>query len=149
MRQTTFGMIKPESIKEGLETELIERIEGKGLKISGRIKRKLTREEVSILYGHVRESIPDIYPQIEEHFTINECILLKVEGDNSVNRLLDIRGASNPKDALPGSIRGDYAKNQDYEVLRAKRRVAHNYFHAAGTEEEARSMISCLMRNDF
>lgn len=147
-KEITFGMIKPEGLERSLEDEFYKRIIWEDLMIIQKSKRALTTEEVEYIYGHLKEKLPEIYLQTQRDLTTKNVMLLKIEGDRAVEKLQCIRGASNACDAAEGTIRGDYAKDQDYIELRNKGKRALNYFHAADTEEEARRMISLLLEKD-
>jgi len=141
--QTTVGIIKPEAIKRSLIEIIIERIEKAGLVIESSNRRKINSDEFDLIYGHVQE--PQWLHDAKRNYLIsNEVIFLKIKGDDAVKKLLDIRGYSNPKYASIGTIRGDFAKDQDYIELRKQKKIALNVFHACDSEEDAKTLITCL-----
>ena len=134
----TFGMIKPEGMQ--YVDDILRRISGEGLRIEEKKTILLTVDELETIYGNARKKIPNVYEAMKNYMTINQVMILKVTGDDCIRRLLKLRGASNAADALPGTIRGDYAKDQDYGTLYRKGEFARNVFHAAD-ESEAEEMV--------
>jgi nucleoside-diphosphate kinase len=138
--QTTVGVIKPEGIQRELVKNILERLEKAGLVVTNSKTKTLTEKEVELLYGKVRE--PEwLHRARRKYLTTNKVILLKISGKDAVKKLLDLRGYSNPKNSAPGTIRGDFARDQDYVELRKQKKIALNMFHACDTEQEAKILI--------
>ena len=140
--QTTIGIIKPEAIQRGLVEIIIERIRQSGLVVEASSRRRLTHEEVDLVYRNVKEQW--LHDSRMAYLTSNDVILLKVTGENAVKRLLEIRGYSSQRPAAPGTIRGDFAKDQYYAELKKQKKIALTVFHACDSEEEAGVLISRL-----
>jgi nucleoside-diphosphate kinase len=100
--------------------------------------------QFELLYGHVKGKIPHLYPLMRNYLTGNQSMALVVGGEDAIKMLLEIRGASNAADSPPGTIRGDYAKDQDYGRLIREGKIALNVFHAADSEEEAAKDIAAF-----
>ena len=139
--EETFGMIKPEGIERKLVRNIEIRITDSGLFIVEKKRLIMIEYQFSMVYGHVKQNQPLIYDQLKEYMTTNPVIVLRVRGEEAVQRLSVLRGSSNPTEALPGTIRGDYAKDQDYNVLYKQRKIALNVFHASDSLEEANKML--------
>ena len=135
MGEITFGMIKPEGIKRDLTKKIEQKILNEGLVILNKKKMKLSGEHFNNLYGRMKYVIPEIFSKMEEYMTKNHVIVMKIIGQNAVNKLKEIRGASNSCDASKGTIRGDYASDQDYTKLRKEGKIALNVFHASDKED--------------
>lgn len=141
--QITVGIIKPESIKRNLTDIIIDRIKNAGLIIESTLSKKFSYEEFNLIYGNVNE--PNwLHEARRKYLTSNKSIFLKIKGKNAVKKLLDIRGSSNPKYASPGTIRGDFAKDQDYIKLKKQKKIALNLFHACDNEEESNLLINYM-----
>jgi nucleoside-diphosphate kinase len=139
----TIGIIKPEAIEKGLVSIITERIEDSGLTIESSLRRRLTSEEFDLIYGRVQE--PGwLHDARRDYLTSNEVIFLKITGEDAIQRLLIIRGSSNPRYASAGTLRGDFARDQDYDELGKQKKIALNIFHACDTEEEARTLADYL-----
>lgn len=142
--EKTFGMIKPEAIERNLIGEIEKRIYDIGLTIEEKKRIIITDEQFNVLYGHTQEKRPEIYEPLKEYMTNNTVEVLKISGLDAVKRLLTLRGSSNPKDALPGTIRGDYAKDQDYDELYKQGKPSLNVFHASDNKEEAKRVLDAF-----
>ena len=140
-QETTFGIIKPEALKDEIIKDIKNRINNKNLIITRELKTKMNNEQIKVLYGPIAQKLPKVYNLLNIYLKNNEVILLKIEGKEAIKQLLAIRGSSNAKEACQGTIRGDYAKDQDYEKLRKQNKLALNFFHAADNKEEANLMI--------
>lgn len=136
--QETFGLIKPEGVH--LKKEILEKIISSGLTIAEIRELILTQTQFEKIYSSAKQKIPQVYDAMRDYMTSNQVILLRVSGKDAPARLLKLRGASNPCESKPGTIRGDYAKDQDYKILYEKREFAKNVFHAA-EPSEANEMV--------
>lgn len=136
--ERTFGMIKPEAIERGLVEEIERRIHDADLRIEDKKTVHMNEIQFESIYGHTKGKVPEIYSDLKEHLMKNPVYVLKISGCDAVNKLLRIRGSSNPAESLPGTIRGDYAKDQDYKKLLKLGKTAKNVFHASDSLEEAR-----------
>jgi nucleoside-diphosphate kinase len=139
--QTTVGIIKPEAIGRNLVPVILERIVASDLFILSLNSRSINSAGFDVIYGSVQE--PNwLHEARRAYLTSNETVFLKIHGDDAVRKLLDLRGYSNPKYAKPGTLRGDFAHDQDYVELRKQKKMALNIFHACDTEEEAQRLVS-------
>lgn len=138
MTEQTFGMIKPEGMAYSADIE--SRIEKAGLFIDAKKKVILTGEEFELIYASARARIPQVFDAMKQYMTSNLVMVLRISGQDACQRLLTLRGASNAADARPGTIRGDYASNQDYRILYREGKFAKNVFHAAD-RDEAKQML--------
>lgn len=149
-RQTTFGMIKPEAFDRGLVPEIERRIADAGLTIFDKKVLVMDEAQFETLYGHVKARTPEVYRQLKEQMRSRPVEILEVEGPDAVERLLRVRGSSDPADALPGSIRGDFAKDQGYDPSGS--RLSLNVFHAADSADDAERMrgafSECMAKAD-
>lgn len=103
--ERTLVLLKPDAINRGLVGEIINRYEKKSLKI---IKMKFITPSRDILRTHYieHEGKDFLGPLVE--FMHDHVIALLLEGDNAIDIVRLINGATNPKDAMPGTIRGDF-----------------------------------------
>jgi nucleoside-diphosphate kinase len=138
MLEKTFAMIKPEGLVRADDIEA--RIIDAGLEIDARRDIILSEEQFELIYGHTRSSIPDVYDAMKSYLTSNYVRIFCVSGDDACARMLELRGSSNAADARPGSIRYDFARDQDYTVLYAEGKFAMNVFHSADADE-AETMV--------
>ena len=140
---TTFGMIKPEGLKYADNIEA--RIRNTGLKVEKKRKLILSVWQFENIYSHAKHNIPDVYESMKYYMTSNPVVILKVTGKSAVEKLLELRGCSNAAEARHGTIRKDYAGDQDYKTLYSKGEFAKNVFHASDSKE-AQDMLDIFFR---
>lgn len=105
--QQTLVIIKPDAVRRGLVGEIIGRYEQKGLTI-GTIK--FLKPSMDILREHYSEHIhKPFYQRLLEFMGSGEVVVMVMEGEDAVDVVRAINGATHYKDALPGTIRGAYA----------------------------------------
>jgi nucleoside-diphosphate kinase len=105
--ENTFIMLKPDCMKRGIVGEIITRIERKGYRIVDAKMKKLTATFLYDHYAHLADQ--PFFPQILQHMLSGPVIGMVVRGENVVAGMRQLVGATIFEEALPGSIRGDYA----------------------------------------
>ena len=104
--ETTLILIKPDGVQRGLIGEIINRLERKGLKIIG---LKLMQASDKIANEHYAEHVgKPFFNSLVEFITSSPLIALAVQGDNAVDVSRNLMGSTNPQEAAPGTIRGDF-----------------------------------------
>ena len=99
-------MVKPDGVQRGLVGKILQRIEEKGFKI---VAMKLTRMPVEKAKEHYAEHVgKKFYQDLVDFITSGPSVSLVVEGRGAVAAMRKMNGATNPVDAVPGTIRGDY-----------------------------------------
>ena len=107
LTQRSFVLIKPDAVRRGLAGAIISRIESKGLSIVALELRQMTGELADQLYAeHVDR---DFYPPLRLFVTSGPSIAIVVEGDEAIDVVRTMNGATDGRKAAPGSIRGDFA----------------------------------------
>jgi nucleoside-diphosphate kinase len=105
--QRSFVLIKPDAVRRGLAGAIISRFESKGLSIVAMELRQTTGELADQLYAeHVER---DFYPPLRLFVTSGPSIAVVVEGDEAIDVVRTMNGATDGRKAAPGSIRGDLA----------------------------------------
>ncbi|MGI6225768.1 MAG: nucleoside-diphosphate kinase [Peptococcales bacterium] len=113
--EQTFVMIKPDGIQRGLVGEIIKRFELKGLKVKA---LKLIKVSEKLAAKHYEEHFGKaFYPGLIKYITSGPVVAMVIEGKNAVKEVRKINGATNPLDALPGTIRGDFAQDIGRNVV--------------------------------
>jgi len=120
----TFVMIKPDGVARGLIGEVVRRLETKGLTIGG-MKMLHIDEELAGTHYEIHRGKP-FYDTLMEYITSGPSVAMAVEGDGAVGIVRTIVGATDPKKAIPGTIRGDLAMD-----------IGRNVVHASDSEESA------------
>lgn len=107
MSERTLVLVKPDGVGRGLIGEVVRRIERKGLAITRLELRTLEREVAERHYGE-HEGKP-FYAGLVDFITSGPLCAMVVEGPEAVKAVRTLMGTTNPIEALPGTIRGDFA----------------------------------------
>ena len=105
--QSTFIMVKPDGVRRRLVGEVIRRIESKGYEIN---EMKMFTIDESLAKEHYQEHTDKpFFGELVSFITSGPVVAMVVKGPEAISGMRQIMGATNPLDAAPGSIRGDYA----------------------------------------
>jgi nucleoside-diphosphate kinase len=105
MTQRTLVLLKPDAVRRGLVGEVLSRFEAKGLTIVAMEFRQIDGELADTHYAeHVER---DFYPPLREFVTSGPMVSMVLEGDEAVEVVRAINGATDGRKAAPGTIRGD------------------------------------------
>lgn len=107
-------MVKPDGVKRGLVGEVVSRLEQKGFKIVGMKLMQIPRETAEKHYGE-HQGKP-FFEGLVSFITSGPVVAMVVEGENAILEWRKMMGATNPKDAALGTIRGDFATTIDENV---------------------------------
>ncbi|TML99962.1 MAG: nucleoside-diphosphate kinase [Actinobacteria bacterium] len=100
-------LIKPDAFARNLTGEIVARFERKGLRLVGLKQMTMTRELAERHYAE-HEGKP-FYDELVSFITSGPLVAMVLEGDQAVDAARQVIGATNPLEANPGSIRGDFA----------------------------------------
>ena len=115
MIEQTYIMLKPDAVQRGLMGEIIARIERKGYRL---IDAKMMNLDEAILkehYAHIADK--PFFPEIVEYMTSGPVFGMIVEGENTVQGMRIIMGATKFEEATAGTIRGDFASSTGANVI--------------------------------
>lgn len=107
--ERTLSIIKPDGVKRNLVGEIFRRFESNGLRIIATRMQRLSKAEAQGFYA-VHEARP-FFNDLVEYMTSGPVVVTALEGENAVSRNRELMGATNPKDAAPGTIRADFAES--------------------------------------
>lgn len=131
----TFLMIKPDGVQRGLVGEIVARFEKKGLKL---VAAKFERLPESRVMEHYAEHVSKtFFPGLKSYIMSGPCFLMVWEGKNVVSITRQMIGATNPAEALPGTIRGDFALE-----------IGMNVIHGSDSNETAKREIAIHFKNE-
>jgi nucleoside-diphosphate kinase len=105
--ERTLVLVKPDGVRRGLAGEVISRLEAKGLTLVAMELRTLDRATAEEHYAEHKER--PFFGELVDFITSAPLVALVVEGPNAVAGTRRIMGVTNPVEATPGSIRGDFA----------------------------------------
>lgn len=111
----TFAMVKPDGVQKGLVGEIISRFEKKGLKIVALKIMKITPELAEKHYGEHKGK--PFFADLVNFITSGPVAAMVLQGENVIPTVRTMMGATNPQDAAPGTIRGDFALTIDENII--------------------------------
>jgi len=143
--ERTLVLVKPDGVQRALIGRIIQRFEDAGIKIVGAKMRWIDREFAKKHYSaHVTKPM---YKGLEDFIVSGPVIALVLEGVSVVETVRKIVGSTEPKSAIPGTIRGDFAQHS-YSYADAKNMAIKNLIHASGNLEEAKQEIALWFSKD-
>lgn len=115
--QETLALIKPDGVRRQLTGEILNRYERKGLVIKALKLIDVPRELAEEHYAEHKEK--PFFGELVDFITSGPVVAFVLAGKDAVVNVRNLNGATNPLDATPGSIRGDYALTMDSNVVHA------------------------------
>jgi len=115
--EQTLAIIKPDALNRDLAGKIISRFEEKGLKIIAMKMEKLHPYKLKEHYAHL--SGKKFYEGLIKFMSSIPSILLVIEGKEAVKVVRQMAGSTNGRDALPGTIRGDYSISTQSNLVHA------------------------------
>jgi len=127
--EKTFIMIKPDGVQRGLVGDIVNRFEQKGFKLVSAKLMQVPTELAEEHYGEHKER--PFFGELVEFITSAPVFAMVWEGEEVIKTSRNMIGATNPQEATPGSIRGDYALT-----------VGKNIVHGSDSPESAEREIN-------
>jgi nucleoside-diphosphate kinase len=112
--ERSLVLVKPDGVKRGLIGEVLKRIETKGWKIVALELRKLDEKTAATHYAE-HDGKP-FFKDLVSFITSSPLLAVVIEGPNAIAGWRQMMGATNPANALPGTIRGDFATETQNNV---------------------------------
>lgn len=126
--ERTLVLVKPDGVRRGLAGEVISRFERLGLKIAA-MRLLLVDEELASRH-YAEHTDKPFYPELVTFITSGEVVAMVLEGESAIAAVRKIMGPTDPADAPPGTIRGDFGLE-----------ITENIVHGSdGTESAAREV---------
>ena len=113
--EQTLSIIKPDAVAKNIIGEIYSRFEKNGLRIVAARMMQLSKEQAEGFYAVHRER--PFYRDLVEFMTSGPVIVQVLEGENAINKNRELMGATNPKEAAPGTIRADFATTVDENAV--------------------------------
>ena len=137
MKQQALVIIKPDGLKKSLTGSILLKLSEAKLEIIGAKVVKPTRELVEKHYAHMKSK--PFFEEIVQYLCgeihkVKRVLVLLYQGENAIEKLRKISGATNPEDAEPTTIRGAYGRI-------TTKGVYENVLHVSGTDDEAEREI--------
>jgi nucleoside-diphosphate kinase len=133
--ERTLVLIKPDAIQRGLAGEIISRLERRGLRI---VAMKMMRLDQSLAHRHYAEHREKpFFPSLVQLITSAPLIACVVDGPHAIEVVRQTMGATDPKKAAPGTIRGDLGLD-----------ITHNLIHGSDSPQTAQREIALFFQED-
>jgi len=113
--QKTLSIIKPDAVKKGVIGKIVDRFESNGLRIAAMKKLQLSNADAEAFYA-VHKDRP-FFGELVEFMTSGPVVVMVLEGEDAVAKNRELMGATNPKEAEPGTIRADFAESIDANAV--------------------------------
>lgn len=133
--ERTFLAIKPDGVQRGLVGEIINRFEAKGFTLAGLKFMQVSRDLAEQHYGVHREK--PFFAGLVEFITSGPVVAMVWEGDGVIAAARKMIGATNPLNAEPGTIRGDFGVD-----------IGRNIIHGSDAPETATQEVSLWFKDD-
>jgi len=150
MIERTLVLVKPDGVKRGLIGEVIKRFEQRGLKIIG---MKMMHVDENFAKKHYTEDLAKRRGERIRELNVNflqesPVVAMVLEGINAIENVRKIVGDTEPRSALPGTIRGDFCHvSYDY-ANKGEGKVVRNIVHASANKEDADYEIKLWFEED-
>ncbi|MEN2443792.1 nucleoside-diphosphate kinase [Bacillus aerius] len=131
----TFLMVKPDGVERQLIGEIVSRFEKKGLQLVGAKLMSIPKEVAETHYGEHKEK--PFFGELVDFITSGPVFAMVWQGEQVVDVTRQIIGKTNPKEALPGTIRGDYGVT-----------VGKNIIHGSDSPESAEREINLFFKQE-
>jgi nucleoside-diphosphate kinase len=113
--ERTLSIIKPDAVAKGVIGKILDRFESNGLRIVATKKIQLSRADAEAFYA-VHAERP-FFNDLVDFMVSGPVVVSVLEGENAMQKNRDLMGATNPKEAEPGTIRADFAENIDANAV--------------------------------
>lgn len=133
--ERTFLMVKPDGVQRNLIGEIVSRFEKKGYQLVGGKLMVISQELAQNHYGEHKER--PFFGELVDFITSGPVFAMVWEGENVIATARQMMGATNPKDAAPGTIRGDFGVT-----------VGKNVIHGSDSPESAAREIGLFFKEE-
>jgi nucleoside-diphosphate kinase len=134
--EQTLILVKPDGVQRGLVGEVIARIERKGYRLEALELRTLERASAEEHYAEHTDK--PFFGELVSFITSGPLVAMCVSGEDAIVGMRTLMGATNPIDATPGSIRGDYATV-----------IGENIVHGSDSPESAKRELGTFFPGRF
>ncbi len=128
MIERTLAIVKPDAVSRQLTGDIIKRYELQGFKVLAMKKIQITKSQAEGFY-YVHKQRP-FFESLASFMAGGPVVVLVLEGEDAIQRHRDLMGATNPKEAAPGTIRKEFGTD-----------IEHNVIHGSDSRESAQFEI--------
>ncbi|XWN29361.1 MAG: nucleoside-diphosphate kinase [Devosia sp.] len=127
--ERTFSMIKPDATARNLTGKIVDRLESAGLRVVASKRVHMSKREAEAFYAVHKER--PFYEELTTFMSSGPTVVQVLEGENAILKNREVMGATNPKEAAPGTIRADFAQS-----------IGENAVHGSDAPETAAEEIA-------
>ncbi len=127
--ERTLSIIKPDAVSKGVIGKIIDTFEKEGIRIAAMKMVSLSKEQARAFYA-VHKDKP-FYDSLTDFMSSGPIVVMVLEGENVISKNREIMGATNPKEAAPGTIRHQFGTD-----------VEKNAVHGSDSPETAKTEIA-------
>lgn len=131
--ERTLSIVKPDAVSKNAIGEIIARFEKGGLRVAAAKMMRLSKTQAEQFYAVHKER--PFFPALVSFMSSGPVLVQVLEGENAIAMNRQIMGATNPKDAAPGTVRADFADSID-----------HNAVHGSDAPETAKQEIAFFFK---
>lgn len=131
--QQTLVMVKPDGVKRALVGEIIRRIEQKGFRLAALKMLQLDRATAESHYAE--HSARPFFGELVDFITSGPVVAMVWEGESVIPAIRTMMGKTNPLEADPGTIRGDFGNSINFNII-----------HGSDSEESAQREINLFFK---
>ncbi len=113
--ERTLSIIKPDGVAKGLIGEVIKRFEKAGLRIVAMKMIWMSKKEAEGFYAVHRGK--NFYDSLTNFMSSGPCVVMVLEGPQAISKNRELMGATNPKEAAPGTIRREFASSIEQNIV--------------------------------
>ena len=132
--ERTLSIIKPDATARNITGKILDKFESAGLRVVAQKRMRLTREQAEGFYAVHRER--PFFGELVDFMISGPVVVQVLEGENAVAKNREVMGATNPKDAAPGTIRAEFARS-----------VGENSVHGSDAAATAREEIAFFFKD--
>jgi nucleoside-diphosphate kinase len=133
--QRTFSIIKPDATRRNITGKIIDRLESAGLRVVAQKRVHLTKEQAEGFYAVHKER--PFFGELVSFMISGPVVVQVLEGEDAVAKNREVMGATNPKEAAPGTIRADFAES-----------IEANSVHGSDAPETAAEEIKFFFKDE-
>jgi nucleoside-diphosphate kinase len=113
--EQTLSIIKPDAVAKNVVGKILDRFESNGLRVAATKKIQLSKADAEAFYAVHKER--PFFGELVEFMISGPVVVSVLEGENAVAKNRELIGATDPKEAAPGTIRADFAQSIDANAV--------------------------------
>jgi nucleoside-diphosphate kinase len=133
MKERTLSIVKPDAVGKNVIGKILDRFESAGLSIIASKMVHLSEEEAGAFYAVHKER--PFFGDLVAFMTSGPVLVSVLEGEDAIAKNREVMGATNPKEAAPGTIRADFAESIDANAV-----------HGSDAPETARTEVAFFFK---